>query len=874
MTLISGRYAHFFAALAGLLAASLLLFAGSAHAAKPKVSLKIGTANQAALLKDGGLSVKVTSTGKGKVRLTGTSSGKSGAFKAVTVKFSKKGSKTVKLPISSSGRSSLAACGDKQVKVTGSGKSTSRKLKKGGKGCQPVPLGQNPTRCDFLDPTVCLQPFANDYFTRRDASSETGRRLNFWKEGMPASVETNGGVTTRIPLDPTDMNRRDGFSPGNLITLKIPGLDTPEAFENSGIVSKTDLSAYDDPDQPVVVLNAETGERHPIWAEIDSNPTTVDPSDGNPGGIDADPTNTEGVNLIIRPATNWEHSTRYVVVLRNLKNAEDEAIPSPIGFRVYRDRIPTTQKPVEDRRSSMNSIIGTAVEAGVARSSLYMAWDFTVASAESVTGRALTIRDDAFELLEDTDLDNRLVEGNAPGFTVTSVQANPDSGIQRRVSGNLIVPCYLTSNNCDPGGVFEFNADDELIWTEGKTANVPYRCDIPNTASAANPTKTMTYGHGLLGSLGQVSSGYQRALAPLSNTTQCAVDWAGFSSADLVSVFESLADMSNFPKLVDRMQQGFVNFMYLQRALIHPQGFPAHPAFQNGNGTAPGVSLIDISAGAATRGQYMGISQGGIMGGALTALSPDADYGVLGVPGMNYSTLLRRSVDSDGYFKIPNVGLYSYYPDFKDRMLLLSLVQLLWDSGEANGYAHFMTDEPLPNTPPHEVLMRVAFSDHQVANVSAEVQARTIGAAMYDPALQPGRHWSVDPYFGMERVSQFPWSGGSMLVYYDSGPTTFTGKRGIGVEPPPVENVPPRPQWGYGRDPHGDPREALAGVRHAIEFLNGPNLDGVNRGTVRGCLDITGLGGDLKSGIDDRAAGDNHCYANGWNGIAGLTPPG
>ena len=37
------------------------------------------------------------------------------------------------------------------------------------------------------------------------------------------------------------------------------------------------------------------------------------------------------------------------------------------------------------------------------------------------------------------------------------------------------------------------------------------------------------------------------------------------------------------------------------------------------------------------------------MGGSLTALAPDFDRAVLGVPGMNYSTLLRRSVDFDTY---------------------------------------------------------------------------------------------------------------------------------------------------------------------------------------------------------------------------------
>ena len=47
----------------------------------------------------------------------------------------------------------------------------------------------------------------------------------------------------------------------------------------------------------------------------------------------------------------------------------------------------------------------------------------------------------------------------------------------------------------------------------------------------------------------------------------------------------------------------------------------------------------------ATRLYYDGNSQGGIIGGALMALEPDAEHGVLGVPGMNYSTLLNRSTD-------------------------------------------------------------------------------------------------------------------------------------------------------------------------------------------------------------------------------------
>jgi hypothetical protein len=215
---------------------------------------------------------------------------------------------------------------------------------------------------------------------------------------------------------------------------------------------------------------------------------------------------------------------------------------------------------------------------------------------------------------------------------------------------------------------------------------------------------------------------------------------------------------------------------------------------------------------------------------------------------MNYSTLLRRSVDSDTYFKNNAFGLYKFYPNFRERPLILSLMQLLWDRGEPNGYAQAMTTDPLPNTPPHSVLLRVAFGDHQVANVTAEVEARTIGASIYSPALNSGRHWEANPFSGLSLSTSFPTTGESMLVYYDSGPPTWFGPNGQGIATPPNENVPPREEWGFGGDPHEHPRRSPDGIRHAVTFLED--------GTVESCETIT------------PSPGDAHCYANGWSGPA------
>jgi hypothetical protein len=294
----------------------------------------------------------------------------------------------------------------------------------------------------------------------------------------------------------------------------------------------------------------------------------------------------------------------------------------------------------------------------------------------------------------------------------------------------------------------------------------------------------MLYGHGLLGSRDEAGFSSTEDLRR-RGFAACAVDWWGMSTADLPNVAAILLDMSNFPALADRAQQGFVNFLFLGRALAHPEGFAADPAFQDESGNPL------LRTGSVV---YDGNSQGGIMGGALTALAPDFRLAKLGVPGMNYSTLLNRSVDWEGaYSQIA----YAAYPGKIDQQLLFALIQMLWDRAEANGYAHHMTDDPLPNTPRHQVMLQVAYSDHQVANVAAEVEGRTIGARLKVPALgADSPHWSVDPSFGFQparfgRASR----GQSALVYW------YSADRGNEV--PPNGNVPPT----AGDDPHGDPRK-------------------------------------------------------------------
>jgi hypothetical protein len=662
----------------------------------------------------------------------------------------------------------------------------------------PAQAGVSLSPCDPLDPAVCLQPWPNDYFTVADATTDTGRRLNLDILAMPRNIANK-------PIDPTDWNRNDGFSPGQKIVTKVPGLDSQAAFDATGAVPITDMAQYLDPDQPVVVINAATKERHLIWAEIDSNP--------------ADPVNR---NLIIRPGVNFDEGARYIVALRNMRDATGAIIPAQAPFVTYRDNIASVDPEVEARRLHMESLFTTLGEAGIGREDLYLAWDFTVASERNLSERALSIRDDAFAQLGDTDLDNGQVEGNSPTFAVTTTTnytVAQDPLIARKIDGNITVPCYLNTPGCPPNSRFAYAPGSSVpLRTPGNMQVTNFTCLIPRYV-ADSPTvrrsRVSLYGHGLLGSAGEITAGNIKAMANEHNFVFCATDWSGMSNQDVPSIAGMLVDLSNFPGLPDRAQQGFLNFMYLGRAMIHPDGFSSDPAFRYTKGGRD-TSVLDTR-----RLFYDGNSQGGIMGGALTALAPDFNRAVLGVPAMNYSTLLRRSVDFDMYAQV----LYGNYTSQLERPLLLSLIQNLWDRGEANGYAHHMTRDPYPNTPAHTVLMHVAFGDHQVSNVAAEVEARTIKAGVRLPALDPGRHSDTPPFYAMRKFQDYPYSG-SALVYWDSGSPTS-----------PTTNQPPR----AGTDPHSHPRSSPAARIQKSRFLR--------------------LGGRVYD-----VCGAAPCYANGYTG--------
>ena len=733
--------------------------------------------------------------------------------------------------------------------------------------------------CDPLDKTMCLLPFPSNFFTK-PADTPTGVQVNFSPAAMPrnGSDAVEGGVGK--PIDPTEWNRNDGFSPGSAVMTYIPGIDLHRTWGTQDLAHNgqpneqgyfdhrdhiADISRYAEPDAPLVIVNADTGERHPFWSELDTHPDAV-------GGEQL---------LIMRPAVNFDEGTRYIVALRDLKDSEGNPIAPNTAFEAFKNA--TAGGPADAALGSRQEHFNTNVfpvlsEAGIDKDSLHLAWDFTVASEENLAGRMLHMRDEAFgtsgipELdgvlgrLGDTDLSDRIVQGVAPKFVIDSSTELNDAGTAprvdswvdsrgvahsmpiRRVRGRVTVPNFLdriqqTTTHVmaprkDPSGLtyVDFPAPGSRLLDIDQdglpdqnpsepTVEVPFVCDVPLNGAANIPG---LYGHGLLGNRDQIND-FNKSPRRNGDFLGCAVDFWGMSTVDLPTVATILADGSNFPSLPDRAQQGFLNFLFVGRAAVHPDGFASDPAFQQ-----EGASLIKTADEEDTYLVYDGNSQGGIMGGPIVAISPDISRGILGVLGMNYSTLLNRSVDWEGELQLEadlppySAPFYASYQDPAERQVVFGLMQMLWDRGESNGYAHHMTSDPYPNTPTHEVMLQAAFSDHQVANVSAEVEARTIGAPLMKPNLPPGQHWALDQSID---TATYPYSGtgenggnGSALIYWDSGNAT-----------PPNGNIPPHhdpiPTDGRNGDPHGHPRdERAASWQEAHFLLTGEMYDVCNGG--------------------------------------------
>ena len=185
----------------------------------------------------------------------------------------------------------------------------------------------------------------------------------------------------------------------------------------------------------------------------------------------------------------------------------------------------------------------------------------------------------------------------------------------------------------------------------------------------------------------------------LRGYVNCATPWIGMAQDDQQTVVGLMTDISGFETVADRFQQGFLDFMYVGRALVHHDGFATDVAFRVSAARGPRPRP---SGPPARRHLAVGVRRqlpGRHHRRRLMALSPDAQ----GAVRRPRDELLDPAQPQGRLRGVPLHGrpLYQAYPRPEDQQLMFGLIQQLWDRAEANGYAAHATTTP-PEHPAHE----------------------------------------------------------------------------------------------------------------------------------------------------------------------------
>lgn len=640
----------------------------------------------------------------------------------------------------------------------------------------------NPDECEILNAVSCLLPYPSSRFLE-PAATATGSQLAFPQSGMPAQR----GV--RMPIAP--YLALDGYSPTVGITMHFPQGVDPERSGASRLLESTrthDLRSLDE-DSPTLLIDAASGERVLHFVEVDARAAINNVIDREV--------------LIMNPALSLTPGRRYIVAMRELVDRTGAAVVAEPVFAALRDGAPTNIAAVEARRPQMEAIFADLAEFGVARESLVLAFDFVVASDESLTGEMLAMRDETFDWFASI--------AGEPTFTVDRVVENdcdaPGARVWRTVEGTFSVPLYLQADPlARPEIATTFRRDSEGRPSAEGFTNPPFTIALPcvlldEEASVVHP---VVLGHGLFGDgRGFVSQLTRTTEIEAFNYIAGATDWTGLAGPDsgggdnIPTSFVgrvALDQPRNFPALPDRLRQGQLNTLVLAR-MMKQGAFNLDPAFQRGDG-------IGVFPGPEVEQFYFGASLGGIMGLMFAALSPDVTNVAVNVPGINFSLLLPRST---AFIAFEAAIRLTGVIDPIDQRLLLLLTHELWARGESAAYATHVTSNPLPGTNAKNVLMTAALHDQLVTNQATELAARTLGLPSLVGSVLPGLPGIADV--------DGPLPGA--VVFYDAA--AFNPADPLQVPfIAPLQNVPPL----LNRcDPHGRQAFIPAAIEQLFGFL-------------------------------------------------------
>jgi hypothetical protein len=543
------------------------------------------------------------------------------------------------------------------------------------------PSGQIPAECNPLGGTHCLMPWPSSTYLEADSTTTTGFRVALPAEAMPVNIDD-------IPVDPTPWNRYDGFSVAGAITAAFPN-----GVGEAGLPGHADIAASIADASPILLINAETGERPIFFAEIDKN---------------AKP---EEAALLIRPLERLRPNSRYVVGLRDtLVDSAGAPLERPAAFEALVSGAGFSHPRFADLEARAPEIFAALEGAGVSRDELVLAWDFHTASDEGLTRDLVTMRDKALPAIGEA--------GANLAFEMAETAGDP--ALTRSIYvGIHDAPTFLSNGELDDSVLLR--GADDLPELDG-VYDANFALVIPKCVETAQlPRPVVVFGHGLFGNSEEYATDdFLQEIADEKCFVVIAGDWIGLTNRQIVSVALSMNDLNRGTALSEKLAQAVINFIALENLVRGPLATAPETQFE-------GEPMIDTD-----NVWYLGGSLGGIMGGTFMAYDPNIRLGALGVPGSNWSLLMERSV---AWLPL-QVAATAAYTDQYDYQMLVSLLALSLERWDPITIARRIFDDPIPGTPAKQLLIYEAINDSLVTNLATEMLVRTMGLPVCGPSVK------------------------------------------------------------------------------------------------------------------------------------------
>ena len=541
-----------------------------------------------------------------------------------------------------------------------------------------------PDPCNPLGGQGCMLPWPSMAYVTADSATATGFRLDLPREAMPVNLDG-------IPIEPAFFNRWDGFSAIGPMLAMFPG-----GVSGEGLPPHWDPEASLAPASPIVLLNLETGERAPCFAEVDANVR--------------DPLKAA---LIIRPLARLRTSSHYAVAIRNtVKDAGGKPLEAPPGFAALRDGEVLAHPRFAALAGGAAPMFAALAAAGVDKRELVLAWDFVTASDEFIRGDLTAMRAAALAAIGPS--------GANVTFTMVAKANTPQT--YKRYTGTFKSPAFLTDGEADASVL---RRDARGLPVLQGTYDARFAAIVPACVQAPAqelPRPAIVFGHGLFGSAeGYLDDDFVANLAEQHCFIILAGDFIGLTERQLGVAPTAVNDFNKGPLIADKLAQSIIDFIALESAVRGPMA--QSDAFKVNN-----KAVIDP-----TRVYYVGGSLGGIMGNTFMAYDPNITRGVLAVPGGNWSMLLERSAAWQILLAV-HQGAYRD-PEVHQLNLALALGMGLEPVDPMTTAAHVLKD-PLFGNPVKNILIWYALGDSLVSNIATEMTARELGIPLLGPTVK------------------------------------------------------------------------------------------------------------------------------------------